>query len=151
MDSVLVYFDVIINPGENDEDVINTVSTGRIYEKNDALYVIYNEMDEVTLDEFTSVLKIDGEEITLIRYNGSREVCGRMVFAENSVNDGYYGTEQGYVDITTETSRLKTDLTYQEGGKISIDYHIEIVGVVKTRHLLNIEVKKENTDEQEVC
>ena len=147
MNNVLVYFDVIINPGGADEDVINTVSTGRIYEKNNCLYVIYNELDEIMFEEFTSVLKIDGEEITLIRYNKNKEANGRMVFRELEAIDGYYGTEQGYVDIRTDTVRIRNDLSYENGGTIAIDYYIEIIGVVKTRHLLNIEVKKEKQDE----
>ncbi len=151
MNNVLVYFDVIISPGGPDEDVINTVSTGRIYQKNGALYVIYNELDEIIFEEFTSVLKVEDDEITLIRYNKNKEANGKMVFRELEVIDGYYGTEQGYVDIQTDTVRMRSDLSYENGGTISIDYYIEIVGVIKTRHLLNIQVKKEKADEQEVC
>ena len=151
MDNVLVYFDVIISPGENDEDVLNTVSTGRMYMKNGDLYVVYNEMDEAMQEECLSVLKIDDDGITLIKYNKAKEVCGRMEFFEGHTVDGYFGTANGYVDVAAETSRLKKDITYEDGGTISIDYYISIEGVVKTRHLLNIEVKKEKDDEQKVC
>ncbi len=148
MDNVLVYFHVIINPGREDEDVLETVSSGKMYLKGENIYVVYSEMDEVFMQEFTGVIKIEAEKISVIRYNRRKEPYGKMEFEAGRRRGGYFGMEQGYMDIETDTAMVTSNVSFETGGTLSVDYCIEVMGVARTRHLLSIEIKKENSNEE---
>lgn len=147
MDNVLVCFNVIINPGRPEEETMETVSSGKIYLKNGQIYIVYSEMDEVFMDEFTGIIKIEDKEISVVRYDKKKEPFGKMEFAVGETRSGYYGTEHGFIDIETKALFLRSDVTYENGGTLTLDYEIELAKIAKTRHIVTIEIKKEKPDE----
>lgn len=120
------------------EDIIEVVSTGNMYEKNGNTHIVYKEELEKGNDHVTTTIKISDNEILIKRFG---VVNSTMKFILGTETFTKYKTPQGLFNIKINTTKLDIKDS-NESINIDIDYNMEIVGLFEGLNKVSIEVKK---------
>ena len=122
------------------EDCIEVISVGNMYEKNEDTYIVYKEELEKGSVHVTTTIKISEKEILIKRFgvvnSNMRFVLGKETFTN-------YKTPQGLFNIKLNTTKLNVEKT-DETINIDINYNMEIVGLFEGVNKIRIEVRKKN-------
>ncbi|CEQ16253.1 DUF1934 domain-containing protein [Paraclostridium sordellii] len=120
------------------EDIIEVLSNGKLYEKNDGIYVIYKEELEKNSDHVTTTIKISEKEILIKRFG---LVNSNMKFILDKETTTLYKTPQGIFNIKINTNKLDIKETDKD-IEIEIDYNMEILGLFKGVNIIKIKIEK---------
>ncbi len=120
-----------------DNDVIEVITPGSFYKKDDTYYAIYKETKISGMEGTTTTLKIAGDKFSLIRTGST---TSKMEFHKGKDNISMYNTPYGTIELKTETNKLVVNLD-DEGGNIFIDYVMNIAGNKPQNTLLEINIK----------
>lgn len=114
-----------IQDNENGEKV-EVVSMGELYEKDNKIYVSYDDTSEGASDAgcqmVKSLLKVKGNQVEIIK-KGVTET--HMVFVEDKDTLSYYSTPFGELEVAIHTDRLQQSIT-ERGFRILLEYALEI-------------------------
>ena len=114
-------------------DTIEANTKGKIFEKNNDIYVVYEESEEG--QKVTTTLKISEDEVSIKKFGNINSL---MVFKENHKHLTKYRTHQGLFIIETETNKLIIDKTEKNYIKLNIEYNINILDLFKGKNEINI-------------
>lgn len=120
--------DVIISirgrqtPVDQDISKLEFVTEGKYYKKGNAYYVMYKESEVTGMDGTTTTLKIEEDEITLMRFGS---VNSQFIFRKGQKHVSYYDTEYGAFTVGVTAHHLNVSVD-DNGGEIEVDYEIEI-------------------------
>ncbi|CEO37037.1 calycin-like domain-containing protein [[Clostridium] sordellii] len=120
------------------EDIIEVLSNGKLYEKNDGIYVIYKEELEKKSAHVTTTIKISEKEILIKRFG---LVNSNMKFILDKETTTLYKTPQGIFNIKINTNKLDIKETDKD-IEIEIDYNMEILGLFKGVNIIKIKIEK---------
>jgi len=122
--------------GFDDEQVaLDTAAT--LYEKRGKYYIIYQESELTGLQGTQTTIKLDGKRVSLIR---TGTFPSHMMFYENERHVGLYHTPIGTeMEIATYTSQVVNTVN-DSGGKLIIDYTIEMEHAVMGEHHFEMRV-----------
>lgn len=120
------------------EDIIEVLSNGKLYEKNDGIYVIYKEELEKNSAHVTTTIKISEKEILIKRFG---LVNSSMKFILDKETTTLYKTPQGIFNIKINTNKLDIKETDKD-IEIEIDYNMEILGLFKGVNIIKIKIEK---------
>lgn len=120
------------------EDIIEVLSNGKLYEKNDGIYVIYKEELEKNSDHVTTTIKISEKEILIKRFG---LVNSNMKFILDKETTTLYKTPQGIFNIKINTNKLDIKETDKD-IEIEIDYNMEILGLFKGVNIIKIKIEE---------
>jgi uncharacterized beta-barrel protein YwiB (DUF1934 family) len=98
--------------------------------------VSYREPFECDEDARTTLLVEDGR-VTILQ---SGEQNSQMVFEEGRRHISYYDTAEGPVTMGVTASRVEADIG-QEGGRIEVDYGVEIAGNLAEESFVHIDIR----------
>lgn len=101
-----------------DKETFELTTFGRYYEKNDSVFLQYEEHLEE--GEVKSIVKVSHEAALILR---SGAINMRMVFAKNKKQAGRYETPYGTMGLQTNTKRL-----VHEKGLLDILYDLHMQG-----------------------
>lgn len=120
-----------------DRETFELTTFGRYYEKNDAVFLQYEEvMEEGTV---RSIIKVSKNETLILR---SGAIHMRMVFEMNKKHVGKYESPFGPLAIQTHTKRLSHQL--EEGtGSVDILYELHMQGALAGTYHLEVQFKEE--------
>lgn len=121
----------------SEKDEINLITQGRLYSKEGKFYISYDESEITGLAGTKTTLKLDGSKIAMIRTGKSPS---HLLFAQNERHVGLYQTGFGALTISTHTSSIVNDIN-ENGGKLSIDYTVEIDHTVAGVNHFQMDVK----------
>lgn len=122
-----------IEPGE-----VTLNTTGSYTERGGVRFIAYREYDEENPKiSHTAVLKVEPGKVTMMR-SGSTT---RLILEEGRRHLCLYDTGFGAFSVGVFTSRLDTTLT-GKGGKLSVQYTLDIDSNLSSRNELEIEVKQ---------
>lgn len=130
-----------------EEDSVEIVSLGEMYEKDDNIYVSYEEGAEaasgVDCDIVKSMLKICPKQVEIIK-KGPTET--HMVFVQDKDTISYYSTPFGEMEVAIHTNRLER-LNTEQGFQIFLNYALEI----NAAHVsdCNVDIRVENMRRKE--
>lgn len=125
--------------GESDEVIIDT--TGNYAQKGDTKYITYKEYDEEIPTEIkTSIIKIEGEKVTLIRPGSST----RLILEKGKRHRCLYDTGYGPLTIGIFTTSLSTSLD-NDGGNVNIKYTLDIDSTFSSTNELDVSVRPSKT------
>ena len=124
---------------EGQEESVEFVTEGRLYKKNDAFYLIYKEGEMTGLGECITTLKARDENVKIIRRGEILPADTHIEFEEGRPYEGYYATPYGTVEMKVVTNKVTNALT-EEGGHLSIDYHMCLTGLSEGRSVLDINI-----------
>ena len=122
----------------NDPDVIELVTQGRLTREGESYTLSYQESELTGLEGTLTTIQVDGEQVTLMRVG---EFTSQMVFQEGRRHLSMYNTPYGAMAIGVNTRHLLAELNDQ-GGDIEIDYAIEIDHALAGRSVFQIKIKE---------
>lgn len=108
------------------QETVEVVSLGELYEKDDKIYVSYDEAAEgasgVDCEIVKNLLKVNQDQIEIIK-KGVTET--HMVFIEDKDTISYYSTPFGELEVAIHTDRLEK-VVNEKGFQIFLEYALEI-------------------------
>lgn len=127
--------------GESEEEKMEFVTEGRFYEKDDSIYLLYDESDFSGMEGCTTSLKITGDKVRMKRYGNTISLDMAIEFEKGKRFKGFYDTPFGAIEMEVLTNSVVNRIQSGAGtGSLDIDYHISLRGLSEGRSLLNIEI-----------
>ena len=123
-----------------DPDTMELVTEGKLAVQDGALCLSYEESELTGMEGTTTVFQVEPEKVTLLRLGS---VQSEMVFEEGRRHMSLYSTPYGTMEIGVRARRLNSTLELT-GGRLEIDYDIEINHMLAGQSLFRIDVR-ENT------
>ena len=122
----------------NDPDVIELVTQGRLTRDGESYTLSYQESELTGLEGTLTTFQIERDRVTLLRVG---EVNSQMVFEEGRRHLSMYDTPYGALSVGINTRKMRAELDAR-GGNIEIDYAIEIDHALAGQNLFRIHVRE---------
>ena len=119
-------------------DVVELVTEGVMARYGTSYTLSYQESELTGLEGTLTTIQVDGNEVTLIR---TGEFNSQMVFQEGRRHLSLYNTPYGAMTIGVHTRHLLAELSDQ-GGRLEVDYSVEVDHTVAGRNIFHISVKE---------
>ena len=129
---------------ENGPDEMELVTEGRLICNDRGVLVSYQESELTGLEGTTTMLRINGPVVTLLREG---TVNSQMVFEEGRRHLSMYETPYGSLSVGINTRRVKNSIG-ENGGDLEIDYAIEIDNLMVGRNAFTMNVKRDTAVKQ---
>ena len=123
---------------ENGEDVMEFVTEARMYERNGAVYLLYDETELSGIPGCRTRLRLRGDELQMKRFGENAGVGNEIKFEKGKRYTGIFDTPFGPIELEVLTNNLTGELTETGKGAIDIDYSISLKGLHEGRNILNI-------------
>lgn len=120
-----------------DGDAIEFVTRGDLERGGDVYTLSYQESELTGLAGTQTTLCIEPERVTMLR---TGQVNTQMIFQEGQRHLSVYNTPYGALSVGVHTKHLTNELG-EDGGRIEIDYSIEIDHAVTGRNTFSIDVR----------
>ena len=114
--------------GDETEDRMEFITEGRMYERNGATYLVYEE----------SELKDD--TIRMRRIGGDTGFGAEIEFKRGKRFISKYETPYGMMDMEVLTQKVESNLAEDGTGTVDIEYQVSFDGMAEGRNVLRIEV-----------
>lgn len=121
-----------------DNDNIELVTEGKLEDAEGALRLSYQESELTGMEGTTTVFHVEPERVTLLRMGN---VSSEMVFEEGRRHMSLYSTPYGSMEVGILARKLRSTLD-QNGGKLEINYDIEINHTLAGQSLFRIDVRE---------
>ena len=122
-------------------DAVELDTKGRMAQEGESYTLSYQESELTGLEGTLTTIQVDGDQVTLMRVG---EFNSQMVFQEGRRHLSMYNTPYGAMAIGVHTLHLLADLDGQ-GGRIEVDYTIEVDHAMAGRNVFRISVKEAET------
>lgn len=129
---------------ENGPDEIELVTAGRLICNEKGVLVSYQESELTGLEGTTTMLRIAGPVVTLLREG---TVNSQMIFEEGQRHLSMYETPYGALSVGINTRRVKNSIG-EAGGELEIDYAVEIDNLMVGRNSFSMSVKRDTALKQ---
>ena len=129
---------------DNGPDEMELVTEGRMICNDKGVLVSYQESELTGLQGTTTMLRINGPVVTLLREG---TVNSQMVFEEGRRHLSMYETPYGSMSVGIHTRRVKNTIG-ELGGDLEIDYAIEIDNFTVGRNYFTMNVKRDTALKQ---
>ncbi len=127
---------------DDDQGEVKVNTLGSYLTKDGKRYISYKEYDEYNPKKFqTATLEIDGQNRLTMMKSGSQT---KLILEKGKRHNCVYDTEYGTMNLGVFTSILKNDLT-DTGGKLEVNYTLDIDSSLASKNSLLIEVCKDNS------
>ena len=123
---------------ENGEDMMEFITEARLYERNGAIYLLYDETELSGIPGCKTRLRLRDDEVQMKRFGESAGVGNEIRFEKGKRYTGIYDTPFGPIELEVLTNDLNGQVTEDGKGQIDIDYSISLKGLHEGRNLLNI-------------
>ena len=123
----------------SEEDQMEFVTEGRLYFRNGAAYVVYEESDISGMPGGKTVLKVKDKTVKM-RRTGS-EARAELYFEEGKRFSSIYRTPYGDMGVEVLTNTVAGGIDAETGsGKISINYDVSLEGLAEGKNQLTIDI-----------
>ena len=119
------------------EDVVEFVTDGRYYKKDDHYYITYKESELTGLSGLT-ILKIEPQKVTLMH---SKPNASELIFEKGRRHVSLYETGQGALTVAVSTESIENALA-DSGGSLKVQYAIEVNHAIAGMNSFTISVKE---------
>ena len=121
-------------------DEMELVTAGELERSAEgAITVSYQETELTGMEGTTTVVRIDGPRVTLLREGA---VNSQMVFEEGRRHLSMYETPYGALSVGIDTRRMKSTVG-ESGGDLEIDYAIEVDNLLAGQNFFRMNVRKD--------
>lgn len=128
-----------------ENDSMSLLTEGRLRPVEGGYQLTYEETALTGMEGTTTTFQIQGPRVTLMRTGA---VCSQMVFEQGRRHHSLYSTPYGNLEVGISTSRLRSTISPQ-GGKLEIDYSIEIDHALAGRNSFRVSVREAHTEPQQ--
>lgn len=141
MKPVLVSVKSIQRDQAGEDTIVELVSSGKYYEKNDVKYIVYNESEVTGMDGVRTTIKLYPKSVVLLRSGAARM---RHQYVLGDMQEAIYETPMGDIHFAVKTHELEIAITNGEGD-VRLGYDISIGGEWQFYNQLFINLR-EDTD-----
>lgn len=120
-----------------DGDSMELVTEGTLEQTEDGLCLSYQESEITGMAGTTTIFHVEPEKITLVRVG---PVSSEMVFQQGKRHMSLYSTPFGSMELGVVARKLHSTLD-MSGGRIEIDYDIEINHMMAGTSMFRIQVR----------
>ena len=124
----------------HEEDQMEFVTEGRLYQKNGAVYMLYDESELSGMAGCKTTLKLDGDTLRMKRI-GQAGAGTELYFEENKRFCSTYHTPYGPMDIEVLTRSVKNSFDMETlSGTVAVCYDVSLQGMAEGKSILEINV-----------
>ncbi len=123
--------------GLESEDVIEVISPGKYYERNNRLYIRYEEQQEDMSGTIINTIKIGQDGVEIIKKG---VVGAQMIFRENEKINTCYETPYGMMMVAIYTEHVQHTVS-EELIEVNLSYKIDMNGEMLTDATVYIKVE----------
>lgn len=120
-----------------EKDTMEFISEGKLYTKNNNIYLTYEESEITGMENTTTTIKIQNNEVVIKRFGKNNST---MVFDKDKKYISKYETSQGNFNMEIITTDINIDIKEENIIKIYINYQIRIDGLFEAKNTININV-----------
>ena len=124
--------------GDNDDTDISLMTEGDFIFQDGVYFIDYEESELTGLEGTSTSIEIGSNYVSLQR---SGTVNTNMLFMKDRRTSSYYNTPYGDMQIDIFTDNLNIDIS-PKGGKINVNYLIDINNMSTGKNNFEIEVRK---------
>ena len=143
MDRVILKINARQHNDQGEEDVMELVTEAKMYRKDGAFYLVYEESELSGMDGCVTTLIIQKNKVSLKRYGAANQ---ELIFEEGKKYLGMYETPMGCTEMEILTDLVAPKLDEKTAtGTVDVEYEISLRGLMAARNKLLIEIaeKKE--------
>lgn len=125
---------------DREEEQMEFITEGKLYEKGEAMYLLYDETEISGMPGCKTRLKLKDGVIKMKRVGKNIGIDTEIQFEKGKRYTGYYDTPYGAIEMEVLTNHLESTLSPDGTGTLDIDYDISLKGLLEGRNKLNIEL-----------
>lgn len=122
---------------DGEENVIELTTEGKLYEKENAVYLVYEESQISGLEGSTTTVKLAKDKISMKRYGSA---SSEMVFEKGKRYKAEYNTPFGTFGMEVLTMEMDYHINDASKGNVYIEYHVSLQGLTESSNQLNIKI-----------
>ena len=123
-----------------EEDQMEFVTDGKLYEKNNSIYIMYEESEVSGMKGCTTTIKMTEDSIKMRRL-GDLGMNTELYFETGKRFNSVYNTPYGPMGIEVLTKYVNNNFDKEASkGVIDVEYKISMDAVVESQNRLTIEV-----------
>lgn len=123
-----------------EEDQMEFITDGQLYERNGAIYMVYEESEVSGMKGCKTTLKLQGETLRMKRM-GVPGFNSEMYFEKGKRFSHTYETPYGPMDMEMLTREVNIDFDKEAlKGSIDVSYNVSLHGVAEGKNKLEIEI-----------
>lgn len=135
--------------GDKPLDKMEFVTEGKMYERNGATYLVYDESEFSGFPGCKTSLKLQGSRVRMKRIGEDLGDGTVMEFESGKRFRSSYETPYGEMDMEILTDRVENNIDENGNGNVDIDYHVSLEGELEGRNELRIEVSESKPSEHQ--
>lgn len=124
-------------PAGEEEDIVELITEGKVYDKDNAKYLVYEESELSGMKGCTTTLKITDDKIEMRRFGNA---TSQLVFEKGKRHVSNYSTPYGNFRMEILTKKLECSLNQEKKGTISLEYRMSLQGLSEGTNKLDIEI-----------
>lgn len=136
--NVLISIQGLQNYSGLDSDNMELVTKGHLEQIGNSIQLSYEETELTGMEGTTTMFHVEPERVTLLR---TGTISSEMVFERGKSHMSVYDTPFGSMEIGVTAHKLSSTLT-GNGGKLEIDYDIEVNHMLAGKSLFRIDVRE---------
>ncbi|WP_129599210.1 DUF1934 domain-containing protein [Anaerophilus nitritogenes] len=122
---------------DGEENKIELVTEGKLYEKEDAVYLVYEETEVSGMKGCTTSVKLSQDKIYMKRFG---RLKSEIIFEKGKRYMTHYHTPYGVFDMEVLTQDMNYSITDAKKGGVHIEYFINLEGMTESQNKLNITI-----------
>ncbi|WP_432662531.1 DUF1934 domain-containing protein [Wukongibacter baidiensis] len=124
-------------PAGEEEDVIELMTEGKVYNKENAIYLVYEESELSGMEGCTTTLKLMEDKIVMKRFGNA---TSQLIFEKGKRHVSNYSTPYGNFRMEILTKKVEYSIDENYKGNISLEYRMSLQGLSEGTNKLDIEI-----------
>lgn len=123
---------------ETGSDTMEFVTEAKLYHRNGAAYLIYEESELSGVPGCKTRLRLRDEEVQMKRFGDGAGIGNELKFEKGKRYTGLYDSPFGPIEIEVLTNELAGGFSEDGSGELEIDYEVSLKGLIEGRNRINI-------------
>lgn len=122
---------------DGEENTIELITEGKYYEKNDSIFLVYDESEISGMEGSTTTLKIEDEKVTMKRFGSSES---KLIFEQGVRHESLYVTAYGVMDMEVVANKIDIQRDADMLKKLNLSYSLNVSQNTEIKNKLSIDV-----------
>ena len=123
---------------EAGSDEMEFVTEAKLYKRNGALYLLYEESEFSGMPGCRTRLRLRDDEVQMKRFGEGAGIGNELRFKKGSRYTGLYETPFGPIEMEVLTNDVASTISEEGTGQVDIDYEVSLKGLLEGRNRMNI-------------
>ena len=123
---------------EAGSDEMEFVTEAKLYKRNGALYLLYEESEFSGMPGCRTRLRLRDDEVQMKRFGEGAGIGNELRFKKGSRYTGLYETPFGPIEMEVLTNDVASTISVEGTGQVDIDYEVSLKGLLEGRNRMNI-------------